>query len=87
MFCSDISTKYTYNPFNKAYKSCGIIYENTARYHPKMNEKVERKNKKPTKLTIVIILNYSVASFWKGEILLNIYYVLKKNYNPVGFFA
>lgn len=77
MFCSDIGTKYKYNSFNKVYKLCGIIHENT-RYHPKMNGKVERKNKKITKLTIAIILNHSVASFWRGEILLNVYYVLKK---------
>lgn len=83
MFCSDIGTKYKYNPFNKIYKLCGIIHENT-RYHPKMNGKVERKNKKITKLTIAIILNYSVASFWHGEILLNVYYVMKKNYNIGG---
>ncbi|XP_050920277.1 uncharacterized protein LOC127137913 [Lathyrus oleraceus] len=58
---SDRGIEYNSGLFNEFYKQHEIVHETTASYSPKMNGKLERKNKTLIELFIAIMLNFGVA--------------------------
>lgn len=77
-FRSDRGNEYESDDFNKLYNSYGIIHERTAPYSPEMNGKAERKNRTYSELVVATLLSSGAASFWWGEILLTVCYVLNR---------
>ena len=75
---SDRGTEYDSSLFNEFYNLHGIIHETTAPYSPEMNGKAERKNRTFTELVVATMLSSSATSFWWGEILLTVCYVLNR---------
>ena len=60
------------------YETLGIIHEVTAPYSPEMNGKAERKNRTLFELVVATLLNSGAASYWWGEIILTVCYVLNR---------
>ena len=58
------------------FKFHGIIHETTAPYSPEMNGKAERKNRTLCELIVATLLSSGAASYWWGEIVLTVCYVL-----------
>ena len=77
-FRSDRGTKYCSIEFTKLYETLGIIHEVTSPYSPEMNGKAERKNRTLCELVVATLLNSGAASYWWGEILLTVCYVLNR---------
>ena len=77
-FHTDRGQEYESAVFVDLYKSLGIIHETTASHSPEMNGKAERKNRTLAELTVAVLLSSGAASFWWGEILLTVCYVLNR---------
>ncbi|KAM1925822.1 hypothetical protein ACFX13_033067 [Malus domestica] len=77
-FRSDRGQEYESTEFVNLFKSHGIIHETTAPYSPEMNGKAERKNRTLCELTVATLLSSGAASYWWGEIVLTVCYVLNR---------
>lgn len=60
------------------YNIHGTIHEKTTPYSPKINSKVERKNKTLYEFVGVILLDLGAALYWWGEIIQSVCYVLNR---------
>ena len=77
-FRSDRGTEYCSIEFTKLYETLGIIHEVTAPYSPEMSGKDERKNRTLCELVVATLLNSGATSYWWGEILFTVCYVLNR---------
>lgn len=73
---NDRGTRYDSGLCNDFYSKHGIVHETTTPYSPEMNGKAERKNITLIELVVSVMMNYGVAPYWWGEILLIVFYAL-----------
>jgi transposase InsO family protein len=69
--------KYIPRDFSEYYEKNGIIHEYTPPYSPQSNGVAERKNKTICDLANAL-LQSSGMSYWRGEAVLTVNYVLNK---------
>ena len=75
---SDRKIEYDLDNLYTSYNSHGIIHEKTTPYSPEMNDKAKRKNRTLVELVVAILLNSEAMSYWQGQIILIVCYVLNR---------